>query len=53
MEGMNECGNFLLIMRLLKKLQLVKSSADTKAVTFKSETCFLLGLLSRNGRARG
>lgn len=49
MEGMDECGNYELIVRLLYKLRLEKSAKEPESILFKSEGCFLLGLLSRNG----
>jgi hypothetical protein len=49
MESNNECGSPLLVDRLLTKLREDNTSLDPATVQFKSESCFFLGLLSRNG----
>jgi len=48
MEHCNACGHQLVIQRLLKRLRSLILQRSPVAETFKSEGCFLLGLLSRN-----
>lgn len=50
MEVCDECGHIVLVERLLRKLKLVNTCEEARE--FKSESCFLLGLLSRNGILR-
>jgi hypothetical protein len=54
MESNNECGSPMLINRLLERLRssAVRTSRETNAVAFKSESCFFMGLLSRNEYSR-
>eukprot|EP01127_Copromyxa_protea_P004237 TRINITY_DN1412_c0_g1_i5.p1 TRINITY_DN1412_c0_g1~~TRINITY_DN1412_c0_g1_i5.p1 ORF type:complete len:590 (+),score=85.45 TRINITY_DN1412_c0_g1_i5:72-1841(+) len=54
MECNNDCGSPLLIKHLLETLRSpeVRSSHEPGAVTFKSESCFFMGLLARNEYSR-